>query len=156
MAIFEGNLLGDGGARNAAGCGLGARLFAGEKCCCSVENAGRFNCDSANVGRGVASSRVGGLRSVDEFRTVEEDFVRVWDGTRALVVTELADGFRMWREVVRGGLDRSCLTGSVLAAVVFDIRFEEDLCNPLVVGFPVLTREGGGRIDPLSTSRLWW
>jgi len=30
MAMFEGNLLGDGGARNAAGCGLGARLLAGE------------------------------------------------------------------------------------------------------------------------------
>lgn len=31
--MFEGNLLGDGGARKAAGWGFEARLFAGEKCC---------------------------------------------------------------------------------------------------------------------------
>lgn len=31
--MLEGSLLGDGGARKAAGCGLGARDLAGEKCC---------------------------------------------------------------------------------------------------------------------------
>jgi hypothetical protein len=40
--MFEGSLLGEGGARKAAGCGFGARLFAGEKCCCNVEKVGRL------------------------------------------------------------------------------------------------------------------
>lgn len=52
MAIFEGNLLGEGGARKAAGWGFGARFFAGEKCCCSVEKAGLLSCES---GREVCS-----------------------------------------------------------------------------------------------------
>jgi hypothetical protein len=39
--MFEGSLLGDGGARNEAVAGLGARFFAGEKCCWRVEKAGR-------------------------------------------------------------------------------------------------------------------
>jgi hypothetical protein len=39
--MFEGSLLGEGGARNDAVAGLGARFFAGEKCCWRVEKAGR-------------------------------------------------------------------------------------------------------------------
>ena len=80
MAIFEGNLLGEGGARKTAGCGLGARFLAGEKCCCRVENAGFLSCcGAACVGReagSCAGSRVGGRKVVDALRTVE-DFVRV-------------------------------------------------------------------------------
>jgi hypothetical protein len=79
-------------------------------------------------------------------RTVEEDFVRVWDGTRVFVESELAEGLRRWREAVRGGLERSCLTGSVLATV-FEPWFDDDLCSPPVVGLPILARCGGGRID---------
>lgn len=40
MAMFEGSLLGEGGASKAAGCGFGARFLAGEKCCWKFENAG--------------------------------------------------------------------------------------------------------------------
>lgn len=79
MAILEGNLLGEGGARKAAGCGLGTRFLAGEKCCCRVENAGLLSCcDSAFAGREVGSctdSRVGGGKVVDAFKIVD-DLVR--------------------------------------------------------------------------------
>lgn len=72
--MFEGSLLGDGGARKAAGWGLGARLFAGEKCCWRVENAGRLSCDSCSLD---ASSLEGGRSAVDALRTVDVDFVLV-------------------------------------------------------------------------------
>jgi hypothetical protein len=75
--MFEGNLLGDGGARNAAGCGLGARLLAGEKCCCRVEKAGRLSCDSAGADAEVRSCvALGGRRAVLVLSVVLDDFVR--------------------------------------------------------------------------------
>jgi hypothetical protein len=127
---------------------LGARLLAGEKCCCSVENAGRRTCDSPIVDFGLASSRVGGRRIVEAVKFVEDDCVRVWDGTRVLAESTPADGFRKCRDVVIGGLERSCLTGSALTAV-FETRFDDDLCSPADAGLLMLAREGGGRIAPL-------
>jgi hypothetical protein len=53
---------------------------------------------------------------------------------------------------VRGGLERSFLTGSAsnsLLASWFARRPDVDLCNPPVVGLPILAREGGGRIEVL-------
>ena len=155
MAIFEGNLLGEGGARKAAGWGFGARFFAGEKCCCSVEKAGRLSCESgrevgscadSRVGgrTAEADSRVGGRRVVDAFKTVEEDFVRVWPGTRVAADTELVEAFRRCRDWVRGGLERSCLTGSVIEDVALELRVEDDRFKPPVVGLLILAREGGG------------
>jgi hypothetical protein len=98
MAIFEGSLLGEGGARNAAGCGFGARLLAGEKCCCNVENVGRLGCDSERKFRVVVGSFVdsweGGRRAVDAVRMVEEDFVRVCPVTRGTDDVELVETFR--------------------------------------------------------------
>lgn len=112
--MFEGNLLGDGGARKAAGCGLGARFFAGEKCCCIAEK-GFLAWGSANVVREVVSSpRIGGRSIGCTFETVEEDFARVWLVIRGAVEIVLAEGLRRCREVVSGGLDLSCLTGSEL------------------------------------------
>jgi len=76
-------LLGDGGARKAAGWGLGARLFAGEKCCWRVEKAGRLNCDSCCCGWALRSSEpflVGGRRAVEAVRSVEDDLVRECPG----------------------------------------------------------------------------
>ena len=75
-------MLGDGGARKAAGCGLGARFLAGEKCCCKVENAGLFNCDSAGpalelVVASPAIPRDGGRSVVVELSKVDEDLVRL-------------------------------------------------------------------------------
>jgi len=75
--MFEGNLLGDGGARNAAGCGLGARLLAGEKCCWRVEKAGRLSCGSAGAGAEVRSCvTLGGRRAVLALNVVLDDLVR--------------------------------------------------------------------------------
>jgi hypothetical protein len=62
----------------------------------------------------------------------------------------LADGFRRCRDVVRGGLDRSCFTGSGFLTVS-DTRFEEDLCSPPLVGLPKFARGGGWRTKPLPT-----
>jgi hypothetical protein len=77
MAMLEGNLLGDGGARNAAGCGLGARLLAGEKCCWRVENAGLLSCGSADAGAELRSCvTLGGRRAVLALSVVLDDFVR--------------------------------------------------------------------------------
>jgi hypothetical protein len=50
--------------------------------------------------------------------------------------------------VVSGGLDRSCFTGSELW-LLFDCRAENVLCSPPVVGFPMLARAEGGRIEAL-------
>lgn len=80
--MLEGSLEGLGGARNAAGWGLGARLFAGEKCCWRVEKEGFLGWDSERrtlvVVVSAKGSRVaGGRRAVEEVKRVEEDFVRV-------------------------------------------------------------------------------
>jgi hypothetical protein len=155
MAILDGSLLGVGGARNDAGCGLGAKFLAGEKCCCSAEN-GFLVWGSGSADREVVSSvdpRVGGRNTGEAVEIMEEDFARVWLGTRTAADTELADGLRRCREAVRGGLDRSCLTGSELW-VLLDCRVEYDLCRPPVVGLPILARAEGGRIEALLTTLL--
>ena len=152
--MLEGNLLGDGGARNAAGCGLGAKFLAGEKCCCRAEK-GFLIWGSARAGREAASSadpRVGGRRT-GALDTVEEDFARVWPGTRGAAETELAEGLRRCREAVSGGLERSCLTGSELW-LLFDCRVENDRCRAPVVGRPMLARAEGGRVEALLTTLL--
>ena len=124
-------MLGDGGARKAAGWGLGARLFAGEKCCWRVEKAGRLNCDSCCCGWALRSSEpflVGGRRVVEAVRSVEDDLVRECPGPFVLAERELADAFRRWRDCVSGGLERSFFTGS--KSVVgggFGRRPEDDL-----------------------------
>ena len=150
MAIFEGSLLGDGGARKAAGCGLGARFLDGEKCCCSVENGGLLSSDSTCTGREACSSvdpRAGGGRVVDAVRTVEEDFVRARPGSRVAADMELADALRRCREVVGGGLARSFFSGSIFEGGL-GWRIEEDLCkDPVVVGLLMLARGGGGGIE---------
>jgi hypothetical protein len=155
MAMFEGNLLGDGGARKAAGCGLGARFLAGEKCCCRAEN-GFLSCGSTSAGREIVSSadpRVGGRLAVGALETIEDDLARVWLGIRGAAEGELAEGLRRCRELVSGGRDRSCLTGSVLW-LTFECRFEDDLLSPPVVGLPMLARAEGGRIKALLTTLL--
>ena len=58
----------------------------------------------------------------------------------------LAEGFRRCRDAVRGGLERSCLAGSMFA-LLLEIRFEDDLCNPPAAGLLIFAREGGGRIE---------
>jgi len=83
------------------------------------------------------------------------DLVRVWPwaGARVLDVRELelADGFRRCRDVVIGGRERSCFTGSVLAVEeVLDTRFDDDRCKPPVVGLLILDLGAGGRIAELS------
>lgn len=61
----------------------------------------------------------------------------------------LAEGLRRCLEVVvTGGLERSCLMGSVLGAA-FETRFDVDLCSPLVIGLLVLGRDGGSLADTL-------
>lgn len=126
--MLEGRLLGEGGARKAAGCGLGTRFLAGEKCCCRAEK-GFFSWGSATDGREVASSRVGGRSTGGAPEKVEVDFARVWPETRGAVEIELADGLRRCREVVSGGLDRSCFGGSA-PWLVFGCWVEEALCRP--------------------------
>lgn len=133
--------------------------MAGEKCCCRVENAGRFNCDSARAGLSpeilffVVVSREGGCSVMVELSSVEEDFVRECPVPRAVDVfagKELADGFRRCREAVSGGLERSTFTGSVL--VLAETRVDEVLCSPpaAVAGLiDTLFRFEGGRIDML-------
>ena len=62
-------------------------------------------------------SREGGRRAVEDVRSVEEDFVRVCPGIRdaeGRELVELVDVFRIWRDCVSGGLERSFLTGSVV------------------------------------------
>lgn len=81
--MFEGSLLGEGGARNTAGCGLGARLLAGEKCCWRVENAGLLKCSTcAGAFDSVIELRFdGGARIVDvELERVDVDRVRECPG----------------------------------------------------------------------------
>lgn len=144
-------MLGDGGTRNAAGWGFGARLFAGEKCCWSVEKVGLLNCGSD----GWASSApflVGSRRAVEEVKSVEEDFVRECPGPFVLAERVLADTLRRWRDCVSGGLDRSFFTGSEsVGGTGFGRRPEVDLCKPPVVGLLMFAREGGGggRIEAL-------
>jgi hypothetical protein len=153
--MFEGNLLGDGGARKAAGCGLGARFLAGEKCCCRAEN-GFLSCGSASAGREIVSSvdpRAGGRSAAGALETTEDDFARAWLGIRGAAEGELAEGLRRCRELVSGGLDRSCFTGSV-PWLTFECRFEADLFSPPVVGLPMLARAEGGRIEALPTTLL--
>lgn len=97
---MDGSLLGDGGARKAAGWGLGARLLAGEKCCWRVEKAGFFSCGCSKVevlGVGSSDARGGGLRTVDTPRREEEDLLRTCPDVRALagrVLVLLIDAFR--------------------------------------------------------------
>jgi hypothetical protein len=50
---------------------------------------------------------------------------------------------------VRGGLERSCFTGSVFEEALFDWRVEDDLCRPLDVGLLILAREVEGRVAAL-------
>lgn len=156
MAIFEGSLLGDGGARKAAGCGLGARFLAGEKCCCRVENAGLLSSDSAWTRREACSSvdpREGSGRVVDAVRTVEEDFVRARPGAPVVADIELVDALRRYREVVSGGLERSFFSGSMFEGGL-GWRVEEDLCKAPVVGLPMLARGGGGGIEEALLTKL--
>jgi len=139
---------------------LGPRFLAGEKCCCKVENAGFLICDSARRGfefdiPSPDIPRDGGRSVVDEFNNVEDDRVRTWPRPRvpAALERELADGFRRCRDCVRGGLERSALTGSVLEPVAaFETRFEDDLCSPPVAGLLILARAGGGRIEELEVT----
>lgn len=97
--------------------------------------------------------RVGGCSTGDVVETVEEDFARVWPGTRGADEAVLADGFRRCREAVSGGLERSCLTGSEIW-LTFDGRVENDRCGPLLVGLPMLALVDGGRVDTLPTTLL--
>ena len=91
-------------------------------------------------------SRVGGRRVVVALRTVEEDLVRECPNPRVGPESELVEAFRRCRDWVRGGLDRSVFTGSVLEAVL-EVRVEEERCKLLVVGLLMFAREGGGRIE---------
>lgn len=78
---------GEGGARKAAGWGLGARDLAGEKCCWRVEKEGFLGWEeerralvvggSAEGSRVVGSRDGGGRRAVEDVKRVEEDLVRV-------------------------------------------------------------------------------
>jgi hypothetical protein len=98
--MFDGNLLGDGGARNAAGCGLGATFLAGEKCCWRVENAGLPSCGSTDVDAGAgfrSCVALGGRRAVLVLSVVLDDFVREWLETRVLADREFAEAFRRCR-----------------------------------------------------------
>jgi hypothetical protein len=95
--------------------------------------------------------RVGGRNTGGAVETMEEDFARVWPGTRGAVLAVLADGFRRCREAVSGGLERSCLTGSDIW-LTFDCRVENDRCSPLLVGLPMLARAEGGRVETLLTT----
>lgn len=89
------------------------------------------------------ASGAGRVVVLDGGRRVEVDLVRVWLLVFGRVLLEremeLADGFRRWREVVRGGRERSCFMGSaVLAvdrfgAVVLETRFDEERCKPPVL-----------------------
>jgi hypothetical protein len=133
---------------------LGARFFAGEKCCWRVEKAGRLNCDSVCGGCAFGSSApflVGGRRATEDVRIVEEDFVRVCPGSFEPAERVLADALRRWRDCVSGGLDRSFFAGSesVIVGGGFGRRPENDLCNPPVVGLLIFARVGGGRIEEL-------
>lgn len=63
---------------------------------------------------------------------------------------ELADGFRRCRDVVIGGRERSCLAGSVvLLEEASAMRFEDDRCNPVVVGLLIFDLAAGGRMVEL-------
>ena len=84
---------------------------------------------------------------MDAFKIVEEDFVRVWLGGFVPVDAELVEALRRCRDCVRGGRERSCLTGSVVLEVALELRVEDDLCKPPVVDLPILAREGGGRME---------
>lgn len=97
--------------------------------------------------------RVGGRSAEPAVETVDEDFARVWLGTRGAVDATLAEGLRRCREVVSGGLDRSCLTGSEFW-LLLDCRVENALWSPPVVGLPMLARAEGGRIEALLTILL--
>lgn len=129
---------------------MGARFFAGEKCCCKVEKAGLLSCGSACAIRDTNPSGpfVGGRWTVDALSVAEVDFAREWLAARVVEEKELVEGVRKCRKVVSGGLERSCLTGSVLW-LVLDCRFEDDLCSPPVVGLPMLARGGGTHIEAL-------
>jgi hypothetical protein len=100
---------------------------------------------------------VGGRNPGGAVETMEEDFARVWPGTRGAeeALAALADGFRRCREAVSGGLERSCLTGSEISRwLTFDCRVENDRCSPLLVGLPMLARAEGGRVETLLTTLL--
>lgn len=115
-----------------------------------------MGCDPAGAGRGAVSSadpRVGGRRVVDAVTAAEEDFARAWLGACGPADPEPAEGYRRWREVVIGGRDRSCLTGSVLWLVLGG-RVEAVLCNPPVVRLPMLARAAGGRSEEALLERL--
>ncbi len=157
--MFDGSLLGDGGARKAAGWGLGARFRAGEKCCWRVENAGLRSCDSVCGWRDDGSCnefRFGGRKTVEvaEFKRVDDDFVRVCPEDRELptdvlpvelLEAELIEVLRRWRDVTIGGLDRSFLTGSASGRDgALALSLESDLCNPLVEGLLVWALEDRG------------
>lgn len=154
--MLEGSLLGEGGARKAAGCGLGARFLAGEKCCCSVLNAGFLNNGgSIFADCGLSTSvvlRLGGGRAVeDEVVKVDDDLVRTCPVTGfGLAENEVADVLRACLDVVIGGLDRSFLTGSnsgLDEETVDGFLIEEALCSPPVEALLVFARGGGGRIE---------
>ena len=88
---------------------------------------------------------------MDDVRSVEEDFVRVWPGPLEVAEVVLADALRRWRDCVSGGLDRSFFAGSesVVDGGGFGRRPEDDLCNPAAAGLPIFDRVVGGRIEAL-------
>ena len=86
---------------------------------------------------------------MEALRTVEEDFVRACPGPRVGAEAELVEAFRRCRGWVRGGLERSCFTGSVLVDALLELRVEDDLWRPPLVGLLILAREGGGRMEGL-------
>jgi len=153
--MLEGSLLGEGGARNAAGCGFGARFFAGEKCCWRVENAGFLICGGSTFeGRGAGSSdgHEGGRRAVAvEALKVEYDLFLVWPIARVLEERVLlVDALRRCRDCVTGGRERSCFTGSVFeAGLPLRLLVEGRLCNSVVAGLPTFARVDGGFIEGL-------
>jgi len=141
-------LLGEGGARKAAGWGFGARFLAGEKCCWRVEKFGLRSWGG--------SSRGAGSRAVEVFNVelnVEEDLFLVWPFGRVVFEGRvlLVDEFRTCRNCVTGGRERSCFTGSVVCEAGLPLRplVEGRRCNSVVTGLLTPARVEGGLIEGL-------